>query len=248
MRIRASSPSIAVLSLIFLVTALVRAHADEIEIRTPDGIVLRGTYRKADGDGTRAALLLHMLGKTRKDYEPLETLLLEKGISTFAFDFRGHGDSTKKASGEEINYRSFDDRTWPDVVKDISPALSFLESHGHKRQDITIVGASIGANAAIVASSRDLQIRTVVLLSPGMNYRTLRIEDAVTAWDKRPMLVMATDGDTYAATTAQKIRDLLSKNTKVTVTLFPGFNAHGTALFDGVPGSTQKIADWIADH
>jgi len=248
MNFRTPRPFVAALLPLALLLAALPARADEIEIRTQDGIVLRGTYRKAEGDGNRAALLLHMLGKSRQDYAPLETRLLEKGISTFAIDFRGHGDSTKKTSGEEINYREFDDRNWPDIVKDISPALSFLEAHGHKRQDTILIGASIGANAAVVAASRELQIRGVVLLSPGMNYRGVRIEDAVTAWDKRPMLVMATDGDSYAASSAQKIRDLLSKNTNVKVELYPGFNAHGTSLFDGVPGATQKIADWTAAH
>lgn len=230
----------------FCVTPAV--HADEVEIRTPDGIILRGTYRKPEEPGGHAVLLLHMLGRSRADWRPLEDALIGQQITTFAIDFRGHGDSVKTAAGGEISYRTFDDRNWGDILKDITPALAYLEAQGFKRQDVTLVGASIGANAALIAAARELQIRGAALLSPGMNYRQVRIADALAEWNRRPILVLATEKDAYAAETAQKIRDALAKNPNAKVELYPGFDTHGTAMFEGVPGSVKKIAAWLAEH
>jgi len=223
-------------------------RADEIEIRTPDGVRLRATYRKAEGETKRAALLLHMLGGSRKDWKPLESLLLEKGISTFALDFRGHGESVTKADGSAIDHTAFDDRTWPLIAKDVAPALQFLESQGFKRQEITLIGASIGANVAVINVSREAQLRSAVLLSPGMNYRQIRIEDAVREWNSRPLLVIAAEDDAYSAGAAGKIREILASKESVKVEVYPGHSAHGTRMLDGIPGAAAKIAGWVAGN
>ncbi len=223
-------------------------RADEIEIRSPDGVRLRATYRKAVGEAKRAALLLHMLGGSRTDWKPLEPLLLESGISTFALDFRGHGDSGTKTDGSTVDHKSFDDRTRPLIAKDVAPALQFLEAQGFKRQEITLVGASIGANVAIISVSREAQLRNAVLLSPGMNYRQLRIEDAVREWNSRPLLVIAAENDTYSAETARKIREILASKERVKVEVYPGHSAHGTNMLDVIPGAAEKIAGWVAGN
>lgn len=231
---------------LLLAVLVIPLHAEEIQIRTTDGVLLRGTWRAAEGGGERTALLLHMLGRTRADFEPLVAELLAQGISSFAIDFRGHGESVKQAGSEAVlNYREFDHLTWPGILKDVAPAIQFIESKGVTRSSITIVGGSIGANAAVIAASGDRQVRAAVLLSPGMDYRGLRIGDALDGWGNRPLLVLATSGDTYSLSTAQKIRDRFAGQNRVKVEIYPGQTAHGTELFTGVPGATKKIADWI---
>ncbi len=227
------------------------ARADEIRIKTQDGVLLRGTYHKAEaGGGRRAALLLHMLGRTRADYAPLEKALNAKGISTFAIDFRGHGESTQKADGTALNYRAFDDRAWGEIANDIVPALAFLQSKGHGKRDTTIVGASIGANAALIAASNDLQIHSAVLLSPGMDYRGVRIQDPAQNWDfTRPLYILASEGDSYAAQSAQTLRDLLASHPNVKVEVFAGLDLHGTGLLQEKAGTENrlvaKLAEWV---
>ncbi|MBI2142241.1 hypothetical protein HYU15_01975, partial [Candidatus Woesearchaeota archaeon] len=55
---------------------------------TDDGFVIKGNYYRADG--SKAVLLLHMLGKDRYDYNALAQQLQEQGYAVLAIDFRGH--------------------------------------------------------------------------------------------------------------------------------------------------------------
>lgn len=97
--------------------------------------------------------------------------LTQGGFSVIAIDLRGHGAS-------EGNWRSFSPREFNAVVLDVKAAKDYLISRGVKPGRMGIVGASIGANIALRYAAEDGEIKTVVLLSPGLNYRGVAIEEA----------------------------------------------------------------------
>ena len=54
---------------------------------------------------------------------------------------------------------------------------------------IGIAGASIGANLAVLDAADDPGVRSIALLSPGLDYRGLRIEAAMKKYGARPALL-----------------------------------------------------------
>ncbi|MBB5855607.1 alpha/beta fold hydrolase [Amycolatopsis umgeniensis] len=92
-------------------------------------VTLRGTVT---GTGP-TVLLLHAGGERRGVWAPVAAVLARRGLRTVAFDLRGHGDS----SGKATTLRQLAD----DVVGMI----------GSQRAPIVLVGASIGGLAAIAA-------------------------------------------------------------------------------------------------
>ncbi|WP_414945329.1 alpha/beta fold hydrolase [Amycolatopsis sp. cmx-11-32] len=100
----------------------------EISLTLGD-VTLRGTVT---GCGP-TVLLLHAGGERRSVWEPVAAILARQGLRTVAYDLRGHGDS----SGKATTLRTLAD----DVVEMI----------GREPVPIVLVGASIGGMAAIAA-------------------------------------------------------------------------------------------------
>lgn len=73
-----------------------------------DGLILRGTltYPKgAAGRRSPLAVLAHQYPSTRDCFAPLVADLLSAGYATLAFDTRGHGQSTRVATGDAVSIK-----------------------------------------------------------------------------------------------------------------------------------------------
>ncbi|UCF27615.1 MAG: alpha/beta fold hydrolase, partial [Chloroflexota bacterium] len=141
------------------------------ELENPDGLVLVGTlYAPVDSEPPwPGVILLHMLWSDRTVWEDYAHELAGNGIAVFALDMRGHGET-----GGEVN--------WDLAEEDIQ----FVWENLADRPDIDanrtgILGASIGANMALISGENEPQIRTVVLLSPGLSYAGVETSDAMFA-------------------------------------------------------------------
>ena len=135
-----------------------------------------------------------MLQKSRRDWDQVATQMAAEGIGGLAIDLRGHGDSP----GSPQDYSG--------MVQDVRAARRFLASHAEVIPSrIGIAGASIGATLAALASADDPAIVSLALLSPSLEYRGLRLDQAIKKYGARPALLVAGDDDGYAVRT---VRDL----------------------------------------
>lgn len=106
----------------------------------------------------------HGSHKNSKTFVSLKEKLDGDGISTFRFDFFGHGESEGKL--EDINCTR--------AIDDVLCAIRFLQKDGYRK--IGLVGSSFGGFAAIIAASKTPEIFALALKSPALDY---------SAWKKR---------------------------------------------------------------
>ncbi len=99
--------------------------------------------------------------KEGRTYVRLEEILNKKGISTFRFDFFGHGESEGK----------FEKITTFEAVDDIKNAIRFLRESGYKK--IGLIGSSFGGMASIMTASKTNALYVLALKSPVSDYLTL---------------------------------------------------------------------------
>ena len=90
----------------------------------------------------------------------------------------------------------------PGGARRFSPARS--DSSGVA---IGIAGASIGANVARAAAADDPAIRSLALLSPGLDYRSLRTEAAMQKYGARPALLRGRQQRSLRAAIGARTRD-----------------------------------------
>jgi pimeloyl-ACP methyl ester carboxylesterase len=166
-----------------------------------------------------------------------------------AYDARGQGESTVALNGAAVSIRnpkfSNDPSFWPRLVDDALLVVDDVRrSQDIDESRIVLVGASLGANVSLAAASRHEGLKGVVMLSPGLNYATIRTETLIQDW-RRPALIVASNLDGYAAYSARHLKKMAGSD-DVTLDILAGGGrngVHGTQLFDGE--LEKRILGWI---
>ena len=219
-----------------------------ITIRTSDNIQLTGTWMAVGGEGQKpAALLVHMLGHNRNTFRSFQQVLAEEGISSLAIDLRGHGESTM---GGTLDYNDFSEEEWQAVENDLLAGLDWLRSQPNvDPSKIGIVGASIGANLAVIAAAGEHTggienpPQFVVLLSPGLRY-TFPLDPGVARGLRSiPVYIASAMDDMQSFRGSQSISNASGGELHE----FEGSD-HGTDLFDAHPEFMNDLALWIKNR
>jgi alpha-beta hydrolase superfamily lysophospholipase len=181
-------PLLAVAAVLLVSDAPLHARrALRVSFATADGVTIAASLYEASHRPAPAVVLLHMLTRTRRDWDEVAARLASDGFTALAIDLRGHGESSAASSDEAASA--------PAMVKDVMAAVSFLRGRGDVQPDrIGLIGASLGANLAVAAGASNPSIKTIALLSPTLDYRGLRIEQSARKYAPRPM----TKGNTAA--------------------------------------------------
>lgn len=201
-------------------------------LETADGISIAYSY--LPGSSGKGVILLHMLGRSKEDYAYLAQQLNNAGLAVIAIDFRGHG----KSAGDMTK---FSDADYQKFVLDVKAAKQFLAQQGVG--SVGIVGASIGANAALNYAANDPDVKALVLLSPGMNYHGVDIAESAKRYPGYTLLVAAADDD-YSANTVRKLMDIMHAKSQKMYTVGSG---HGTGLFKKT-NAEHVAADWLNQY
>ncbi|MCB2231449.1 alpha/beta hydrolase [bacterium] len=233
------------LSAAFLFVSTVAAQpspaGEPVDILTGDSLTLHAEYiASPSSEPAPLVVLLPMKGHTIESYRPFMSAVREYfSVDTndtdlppahlLAVDLRGHGQSRVRGS-DTVDVRSMSRSEYSRMPGDISQLIDdVLRERGHEidSNKIFVVGASIGANTAILLTALRPSIYKVVALSPGSDYHGLRPADAFKNYGGDVMLV-SSRGDTYSFETCHALG-----TSKTYGWLFKGYpgSSHGTDLF-----------------
>jgi len=211
------------------------AQAQEVTFRTDDGVTIAGSLYLPAHPGP-AVILLHAISRTRDDWSQVATRLADAGFVALSIDLRGHGASGPLPEGTDLNDLNR-------MVNDVKAARAFLASRREVSPNrIGIAGASIGANLAILYAAGDPAVRSIALLSAGIDYRGLRPEAALKKYGDRPAWLVASQEDNYAANSA---RQLAGSGPGVRDLRIVNGAGHGTTMLTRQPELAGAILDWF---
>lgn len=195
-----------------------------------DGLRLHGTLFRTDVEPAPVVLLLHEVDGRKEAWLPLVTPLQQAGFTVLTVDLRGHGTTGSVAN-------------WTTARQDVLDVLDYLRRlDGVNASRIAVVGAGVGGNLALTACVVNTFCGAVVMISPGLDYQGVLTEGAVTQLGERPLLLIAAEGDTYAARSARELDALASGPHDLM--LFSG-GATATTLFGVQPGLAATILAWL---
>ncbi len=221
-----------------------KAMSTTVSITTPDRVTLAGTFWAQSGHAP-AVLLLHMLGRTRADWDGLAEDLAAQGFNVLTVDFRGHGESVQQGS-RRLDYADFSERDWQGLTTDVAASLDWLARQPSvDAAHLAIVGASIGANSALIAASGDRRVTTLVLLSPGLDYHGLKTQRAMEQYGTRSVFLVASDDDENSAAAVRRLDNLASGRRALKVFQAAG---HGTSMFGPEPTLKAQIVGWLKQN
>jgi pimeloyl-ACP methyl ester carboxylesterase len=228
---------------VLFVRDLARAAPQDVTFVTKDSVTIYATFYPCESNEEAPGLvLLHMLKHKRQDWDGFAQEAVKAGFAVLAIDLRGHGQSIHQ--GQSIlDVNEFSNAEFASSVEDVSAAVAFLRKEpGIDGSRISLVGASIGANLALKCAATDPTIRSVVLLSPGLEYRGLTTEDAMVRYGNRPIFLIASRDDDYASDSVVRLASLAKGSVKQQLFENAG---HGTFMFQAEPDLGKMMLDWL---
>lgn len=207
------------------------AAAQRLMLRTDDGVSLAASWYEPSVRPAPAVVLVHMLQRSRRDWDLLASRLAAAGIGALTFDLRGHGES----HGSAQDYGA--------MVRDVNAARRYLATQSDIDSGrVAFAGASLGGTIAALAAAEDATVRGLALLSPSLDYRGLRIEAAARKLGSRPMLLVASDEDAYAMRSARELQKGAARTRELVVLTSAG---HGTIMLTRSPDLGFTLLDWF---
>lgn len=203
-------------------------------VEMEDGLQISGDlYMPGSDQPLPGVVMLHMLGTDRTVWGNFPEELAKACYAVLNIDLRGHGQT-----GGEVD--------WTLAQQDIQQVLQALGGmEGVASDNLAVLGASVGANLALNGGADVPEVRTVVLLSPGLDYAGVTTLDAMERYGERPVLIAASADDTYAADSSRSLADAALGEFDLIV--YDGA-AHGTDMFASQPSLQQTILDWLANY
>lgn len=218
------------------------ALIDTISFEASDGLTIVGEYftppsvtqpdpdRLEDRDDFPfpGVLLLHMLNSDRTAWGNFIERLNANGYAVYAIDMRGHGETGGS-------------NDWALAQDDVVRALNVLrEQPDVDPERVFVIGGSIGSNLALLTGESEGVVDGAVLLSPGLDYRGVKTESAAQSMD-RPILIMASEGDSYSAESSQTLHDLAANSR---LEIYDG-SLHGTRMLGTDLNIEEVILSWL---
>jgi len=194
---------------------------EKINFTTSDDWAIVANYYPSSGN---AVILLHQLGSDKSSYISFANELNRNGYAVLALDSRGHGESTIR-NGKKVVWQSFSDLDFLNMTKDVSAARDWLTNKGHN--SFAIIGASVGANIALNYGVSDSAVKTVILLSPGLEHKGIVTNQTIRNFAK-PIFIVASNEDTYSARSSAILYE--NAQGKKEIKLFDNAG-HGTNMF-----------------
>ncbi len=210
------------------------ATAQDVHFVTEDGVSIAATLYLPARPGP-VVVLLHMQTRSRRDWDAVGPRLADAGIAALAIDLRGHGASDPRPAGPNAKDGG--------IVADLKAARAYLAS----RREVTparvgLLGASLGANLAVVAAAADPTVRSIALLSPGLDYQGLRTQANLSRYGNRPALLVGSREDAYVMIT---LRRLSGEGAGIREQLVLDGAGHGTTMLSRNPDLAGVLVDWF---
>lgn len=184
-----------------------------LRLLTPDDVGLAAAYYPASGtnEAAPAVVLLHSLGENRDQWGSFPLLLQHNGIAVLNFDFRGHGESTRRitATGPQlVDHQSFTPRDFQNLLLDVNTAVNWLEEQpAIDKRRIVLIGSSLGANLAVRYIKEHDDLAGLILFSPGLAYKDIRIDDVFPELRRMPLRIVVSVRDTFAYESSRRLLD-----------------------------------------
>ncbi len=207
-----------------------RLTLNDLALKTEDGIRIAADHYVNSGE--KGVILLHMFGRDRGSWTDFAQYLQSNSYDVLAIDFRGHGRS-------DLKYTDFKEEDFNKMVLDVKAAKKYFTDKGIN--NIAVIGASIGANTALNYGLTDKDVKALVLLSPGENYKGIKIQEDLTKL-VIPILIAVSEGDSSSLNSGLRIMD--STNAKKSIKIYKNSDAHGIDMFEKTD-LKLVILDWL---
>jgi dienelactone hydrolase len=211
---------------------------------TKDSVNIVGLYQLPDNQANKLPLVLfiHQGGSSKKEWtqQPIWQSMVDQGYAVLAFDLRQHGESA--IDKDDIVDLFNNPKRAP---LDLLAALEFVRKDPRiDKKRIGILGASIGANLAVMAASVDkYQIKSVVAMSGKVEAaQNLSAEKNPLQPQNAFVIASEQEQEGLRKAWAKQWFDITQGHRKISIA--PG-QEHGSFILIKTPQLNQQIIEWF---
>jgi len=218
----------------------------QLSLKASDGKkIAADIYGESISEVKGYVVYTHMMPATKESWKDLSEEFEKLGYVGIAIDLRGHGESDNGPDG----YKSFNSEEHQAGINDIEAAVEHLESIGASSENVSFVGASIGANLSLKYVSDNPKYKTAVLLSAGLNYVGIETEPLAKKLQSDQRILFATSKDDrvpHNTEQNEKLFSLVPKSVTKKIIIYENAG-HGTSMFqaDEEPSLKEEIIEFI---
>ncbi len=195
-----------------------------------DDIVLNG--RLFGDEHPVIVILSHMRPNDQTAWFTFAQELAAAGYAALTFDFRGYG----------VSQVSKDDSKLDD---DLSAALRFLRERPNTKEQIFLIGASMGGTASLIVAEGEA-IAGVIAISAPSEFQGHDARNAIAGIDA-PLLLLASEDDTAARISLVELEEAAGGAAESEISTG---DEHGTDIFTGPNAAAvrARILRFLEDH
>ena len=145
---------------------------------------------------------------------------------------------------ETIDYKKFTDAEQQAKILDVRAAVKWLEQNkGVTKDRLALVGASIGANLTLQYLAENPEVPAAILLSPGLDYRSVRTSPlAQLVKSTQALYFAASADDAYSLSTNRALFAVTPAKRQIKEFQTAG---HGTTMLEREPAFIGEAIEWI---
>jgi alpha-beta hydrolase superfamily lysophospholipase len=221
--------------------------SQKVTFTTSDGVNISASWTAA-ATTLGAVILVHMYPATKESWASFQDVLAKRGLASLAIDLRGHGESTRTATGQTLDFRKFTDDENLSSMEDLRAAYAWIVKRGMERDRIAVGGASIGANLALRFLAEEPQVPAALLLSPGLNHHGVTTEGITEEVNPHQavLMVVSKEDDEESVKAANQILSWLAVDVKEVKRLKNA--GHGTRMLEADAALMGDLANWLRDR
>jgi len=223
-----------------------------VHFHTTDNVDIAGTYYPVQQTPAPSVLLIHSVLRSRATWDEFCGVLQQNGIAALAIDLRGHGDSTRKRTADgpvTLDVHTFASSDYQDMQLDVEAAIDWLETRPElDKTRVALIGESLGANIALRYAAINEDLAALVLLSPGLNYRGVRTDDAILQIGKMPLRILVSEYDPVAFASCKHLIEIQKESGIASATnelIICTGNLHGSDMLMHVRNLPQIVVYWL---
>ncbi|MEM0951809.1 MAG: alpha/beta fold hydrolase [Cyanobacteria bacterium P01_H01_bin.74] len=193
-------------------------------------------------------ILLHGLGKTHLAWGDLPAVLVQSGYAVFSVDLRGHGKSSKTVNNNAVTWRRFTAEHWKNIHNDITAVLQYFRENlafpEVNTESVGLIGEKLGANIATFAAKDNKSVKTMILISPGLDFKGIVPSQAIVDYN-HSVLMMVGKADAYTTESAERLyKWVLGKKSLQIYKKIP----EDTHRFSKGSALGENILTWLTAH
>jgi len=213
---------------IAMVLAALAAAPISVDIRSPDGFVMKGSYFSPAATGP-AIVLFHQCDGDRHVWDRIAADLANVGFHVLTFDSRGYGESK---GGGQLTPQKID--------SDVDAAYNWLAAQPQvDKHNIAAGGGSCGVAQASTVAAMHQEVRVLLLLSGALSNKANKY---VSATPSIAIFAASARRDPFSGDAVAVARG--SKNPRSVAKEYDD-GAHGVRMFGAHPELEPAIVDWL---